>query len=257
MERGSASGWQSLLRSRWATAAEALRVGDGRLARGAVLVLVTALAIVIARDQFHTMGAAPASAGTTEFSAARAAEHVEAVAVAPRPQGSEAAAASVDDIVRELEALGLTPEVQTTTAVRTTEGTDAIFGATVVNVMARIPGTDSSGAIVLSGHYDSGPNALGAGDCRPDQPSQSHRCQSGLVQEAHRHSTSTKRTGPVAGSIRSIDRRSSTEIRDGDRAAINELLALDDDTLARRVSGGVSAARAARARGHRPSGASA
>ncbi|MGE0227504.1 MAG: M28 family peptidase [Dehalococcoidia bacterium] len=137
----------------------------GKFARGAVLVLIMVGAIAIARDQFHTPSPKPISTPATAFSADRAMQHVEALAVAPRPQGSVAAEAARDYIVRAIEALGLTPELQTTTVVRTAEGADAIFASTVVNVLARIPGTDSSGAILVNAHYDSGPNALGAGDC--------------------------------------------------------------------------------------------
>jgi acetylornithine deacetylase/succinyl-diaminopimelate desuccinylase-like protein len=135
------------------------------MVRGVSVLVVGILALMMVRDQFAVPAAQSAAAPETAFSAARAIPHIEAVAVAPRPQGSEAAAAARAYISGELRALGLTPEVQTAATLRTTEGTDTVFGATVVNVMARIPGTDSSGAIVLSGHYDSGPNALGAGDC--------------------------------------------------------------------------------------------
>src|SRR5687767_15170885 len=82
------------------------------LLRGVVIVVVTALSFVVARDQFHTPFPAPVSAPATEFSASRAMRHVEAVAGSPRPQGSEAAAAARDYIKRQLESLGLTPEVQ-------------------------------------------------------------------------------------------------------------------------------------------------
>ncbi len=135
------------------------------LVRLALAGLIVIAAVLISRDQFHTPAAAPASAPETEFSSARAMEHVQAVAVAPRPQGSQSAAAARTYVIAQLEALGLEAEVQDTTTVRTTVGTDAVFASRVVNVMARIPGTDSAGALVLSGHYDSGPNAPGAGDC--------------------------------------------------------------------------------------------
>src|SRR5687767_9917866 len=133
--------------------------------RGALIIVATTLAFLLARDQLATPFPSPVAAPTEEFSASRAMRHVEAVVGTPRPQGSEAASAAREYIVRQLQSLGLTPDVQTTTDVRTHPGTDVVFAATVVNVLARIPGTNSSGAIVISGHYDSGPNALGAGDC--------------------------------------------------------------------------------------------
>lgn len=129
------------------------------------MVLVVVLAALVADSQFSTQSAKPASVSETEFSAERAMSHVTAIAGEPRPQGSDGATRARAYIMNELEALGLTAELQETVAVRTTEGTDAVFGASVVNVMARIPGTDSTGAIVINGHFDSGPNALGAGDC--------------------------------------------------------------------------------------------
>jgi hypothetical protein len=91
--------------------------------------------------------------------------HVEAIAAEPRPQGSAAAREARDYIFAELELLGLSPEIQDAAVVRVQDDAPFVQAGDVENVVVRIPGTDSTGAILLGAHYDSGPGALGAGDC--------------------------------------------------------------------------------------------
>lgn len=92
----------------------------------------------------------------------RAREHIAHIAQEPRPMGSAANAEARSYITEQLTAVGLHPELQTITA-------PDYFGppgstVEVVNVMARIPGTVGSKAVVLMGHYDSVPTTPGAND---------------------------------------------------------------------------------------------
>jgi Peptidase family M28 len=105
----------------------------------------------------------PATAPPTEFSSARALEHIRAIAQQPHLMGSPANAAVRDYLVRELTALGLQPEVQKVTAVNFLYG---VFTAgTPENVVARLEGTAEGGkAFLLMAHYDSMPASLGASD---------------------------------------------------------------------------------------------
>ena len=76
-------------------------------------------------------------------------KHLAEISKAPHPVGSAAHTQVRDYILRELSALGLTPEIQETT---------------VSNVVARIKGARNSKAILLVGHYDTVENSPGASD---------------------------------------------------------------------------------------------
>ena len=106
--------------------------------------------------------AVPATAPATEFSALRAMAHVAQIARRPHPVGSADHARVRDYVVMTLEGMGLTVERQKTTATRT--GAGGAFAASVENLLARVKGTASTGAILLASHYDSVPAAPGAAD---------------------------------------------------------------------------------------------
>jgi hypothetical protein len=96
-----------------------------------------------------------ARAAGMEFSAENAMRHLEAIALKPRPwQGNEEArSAIVDALLKD----GLHPEIQTYSSVISRN-------KPVQNVAVRIPGTQSSGAIVVTAHYDTMAQSPGAGD---------------------------------------------------------------------------------------------
>jgi hypothetical protein len=107
----------------------------------------------------------PASAEPTSFAAERAMRHLEAIATETRFAGSPNHARTREYIQAELRDLGLQPQLQRTAVVnRFSEDADPEAG-TVTNIVARIPGTNSSGAIALNAHYDSGATGPGASDC--------------------------------------------------------------------------------------------
>ncbi len=137
--------------------------------------LVTFLVLV----QMTPPAVVPASAPSTAFSAERAYEHLEIIAKAPHPTGSLENTRVRGYLFNQLALLDVQPETQTSTSVyndtgkwglagprglETAPDTWSIAGASVHNIIARIPGTDSTGAIVLSAHYDSVPFAPGASD---------------------------------------------------------------------------------------------
>jgi hypothetical protein len=107
--------------------------------------------------------AVPASAPPTDFSAARALVHLRAFAREPHPVGTAAHDAVRDYIVQQLSGLGVRPEVQTATVVSPRWGSP-YSAATVYNVLARLPGTGSTKAVMLAGHYDSVSAGPGASD---------------------------------------------------------------------------------------------
>ena len=104
----------------------------------------------------------PASAPRDEFSAQRALAHVSAIARVPHPVGTNANVESRQYIVDQLSALGLNP--QTFTAVGVDNNSWALVAGRANDIVGRLPGTASSGAILLMAHYDSVSSGPGAAD---------------------------------------------------------------------------------------------
>lgn len=105
----------------------------------------------------------PASAPETKFSAERAWRHLERIAdEEPTPIGGAGGDVVRDYLVDELTALGLDVEVQEGVGVRTFDA-DTVAGR-VENVVATLPGRDSTGRVFLAAHYDTTFGAPGASD---------------------------------------------------------------------------------------------
>ncbi|MGK5680681.1 M28 family peptidase [Actinoplanes sp. URMC 104] len=102
--------------------------------------------------------AEPASAPATRFSAERAYRQVEAIATRPHPVGSAANDEVREHLLTTLRGLGLSPEVQDTVSIEGAGLSSSAGGtglARVRNVVATIPGTGSTGRVLLVAHYDS------------------------------------------------------------------------------------------------------
>jgi hypothetical protein len=109
----------------------------------------------------------PTNAPLTEFSSGRAMQHLQVIAQRPHPMGSPEHTEVRKYLLRELAAMGLSVEVQTTTAVSHREsasGRNPLNAGSVHNVVARLHGTDHGKAILLAAHYDSVPTGPGASD---------------------------------------------------------------------------------------------
>jgi hypothetical protein len=130
--------------------------------RGPVMLLVLLLGSWLASPQRSLPRPGAANAPDTAFSSARAMAHLVEIARAAHPPGSPEHDSVRVYLVDRLEDLGLEPQVQVTTSVLGRE--TYARAATVRNIVARIPGEDSSGAIVLTAHYDGRGLALAAGD---------------------------------------------------------------------------------------------
>lgn len=103
----------------------------------------------------------PATSPDTVFSAERAMRHVEEIAVRPHAVGSEDHARVRDYLIAQLAGMGLRPQVQATTAV----GTRYQSAGRVENVLAWMPGADTTGkAVLVVTHYD----GVGAGPAAGD-----------------------------------------------------------------------------------------
>lgn len=130
---------------------------DGRLAAfifGAALVAV-AFAWWMSLAPRPLPGIGPADA----FSAYRAIEHVRQMAVEPHPGGSHANEKVYEYIAGQLQAMGVEMVVERPIMLRdgrTVERNGAI--------LARLPGTASTGAFAVDAHFDSTPYGPGAAD---------------------------------------------------------------------------------------------
>jgi hypothetical protein len=106
----------------------------------------------------------PGDAPPANFSASRAIQDLKAIAMEPRPMGSSQGHAEVRDyLLDEIRALGLEPQVQDTYGLRLVQPGTVLAGH-VENILARLPGTDPEGAIILVAHYDTSPGSPGAVD---------------------------------------------------------------------------------------------
>lgn len=107
--------------------------------------------------------AVPVTAPDTEFASARAMAHLEPIAREVHPTGSPGHDRVRDYLTEQISALGLTPEIQRTTAVYQMPQVTYDRTGTVQNILTRIPGSDPTGqAVLLIAHYDSSISSFGA-----------------------------------------------------------------------------------------------
>ncbi|HVA79559.1 MAG TPA: M20/M25/M40 family metallo-hydrolase [Candidatus Binataceae bacterium] len=128
--------------------------------------IVLVLAIILTISAIQKGGPPPAvgaGAPARDFSAARAMPDLRAIAARPHPLASSDEARVRGYLMKRLTKLGAAPEIETATAARQSPFGPRTF-AIVNNIVARIPGTASTGAIMLVAHYDSVPSGPGAGD---------------------------------------------------------------------------------------------
>lgn len=136
-------------------------------ASASIGVLVLALSIVLVFQMQRPPAAGNSASGAADFSSARAFEHVRQIALKPHPPGSAEHIRVRDMIRQELAKLGVNSEIETGTAANpriATRFRAAVPAGTVENIIARLPGRDSTKAILLAAHYDSVQNAPGAAD---------------------------------------------------------------------------------------------
>lgn len=94
--------------------------------------------------------AVSADAPAAYFSAERAMTDLAVIAKEPHASGSRAQSLVRQYIVEQVKAIGLDAQIDTSGAVS--------------NILVRIPGTNSTGIVLVTGHYDSHSPAPGAGD---------------------------------------------------------------------------------------------
>lgn len=102
--------------------------------------------------------------GPGQFSVERAMSDVRFLAQVPRPMGAAGVNRARAYIVSQLRSQGFSPAVQTTSVVGGFDSENHV-AARVTNIVARLPGTASTGAIAFNAHYDSVAQSPGASDC--------------------------------------------------------------------------------------------
>jgi hypothetical protein len=127
----------------------------------ALLVLAAALMLTVMAEG-SVQQPVPASEPGRQFSAERAMTHLERFATEPRPLGSPASDRARDYVAEQLRSAGFGVQIQHSVGSRSAAGL-ATFGR-VQNVVATLPGRDSTGAVVLAAHYDSAAAGPGASD---------------------------------------------------------------------------------------------
>ncbi|MCC3372542.1 M20/M25/M40 family metallo-hydrolase [Cohnella sp. REN36] len=132
-----------------------------RLARLCAILILLLGAMLAGWLQVRAPRPAGLDAPAEAFSAARAMTDLAEIAKEPHPIGSPAHDEVRDYLLARLEHLGLKPEVQRT---EITPPWDPGLTATVENLAVRIPGTDSTKAVMIAAHYDSVSRGPGAAD---------------------------------------------------------------------------------------------
>ncbi len=112
------------------------------------------MAIILAAFRTLPPPALSADALANVFSAGRAVTTIEVIARSPRSVGSRAYENAKAYLLTQLESLGLETDVQDT----------YLDGVRVENVLARLEGTETKDAILLSAHLDTVQHAPGAAD---------------------------------------------------------------------------------------------
>lgn len=139
-------------------------LAPGRLiGLGTLMIIFLVLLTIIAVYMQTPPAAVSSDAAAAVFSSGRAMKRLEVTNRKPHPVGSLEHQEVQNYLVAELSAAGLDPKVQETTV--TTNRFGDLRAATVRNIAARLAGTNGSGkAVLIVGHYDTVPTAMGASD---------------------------------------------------------------------------------------------
>jgi len=129
-----------------------------------LLGLIICLSITAGLFTFQMVDIVPATTAAEEFSTERAFTHIAKIAQEPHPMGSDEIERVRRYIIDEITSLGLTVMIQGTTVPDYYSTMYNREPVDIYNVFAVLEGTDSTGSIVLMGHYDTVPASPGAND---------------------------------------------------------------------------------------------
>ncbi len=129
------------------------------------LVVLMILAAVVGIWPLAVPPPLPATTAPDAFSVEEALADLAVITAQPRAPGMPGLAASREYLAGEFTALGLTPEITDEQMVEQNGEFGIVTIAQAYNLLARLPGTDSTGAIVIAGHLDGVHTTPGASDC--------------------------------------------------------------------------------------------
>ncbi|ASS74163.1 hypothetical protein CIG75_03610 [Tumebacillus algifaecis] len=136
---------------------------NNNIIRSLVVLLILSLTAFLGLNQIAAPNVLPKDAPADQFSAERAALHVEQIAKEPHSTGTVEAAKVRDYLLSELKKAGLDAQVQEADSARVSHGT--VYSGHIQNVIARLKGTAGGDkAILIAAHYDSVQTAPGASD---------------------------------------------------------------------------------------------
>ncbi len=130
------------------------------LALHVVAVLAIMLLAAMGLQHVQLGPASPTTPVSGEFSLQRAMQQLQRIAQRPHPMGTEEHDRVRDELMSQLEALGVAPQLHADTAL----APDHHAVGKVQNIVARLHGTTPGKAVLLSAHYDSAPGSPGAAD---------------------------------------------------------------------------------------------
>ena len=129
---------------------------------GISLFIVAALIGMVLIHRAGTLPAENSSPADTAFSVPLASQYLKQIARAPHSTGTPENARVRAYIAATCAGLGLDTSIQHATSV--TSWNSGVMVGNIYNVIARLKGVHSSKTVIVAGHYDSQPNALGASD---------------------------------------------------------------------------------------------
>jgi hypothetical protein len=138
--------------------------GRRRWWMGAAALAALVLVAIASTLSMAPTGPVAADAPADVFSADRALRHIEAIADSPRPVGSAQHAEARAYLVGVLGSLGWRTEVQESVGMFDFGNNGTQNLAAVANVIATKPGSDATGTVVLTAHYDTVAGSPGAAD---------------------------------------------------------------------------------------------
>jgi hypothetical protein len=125
-----------------------------------ILLLIIFISVIwISLLQFRSPEVLPRNAKDNQFSAQRAEDYLKEFAIKPHPIGSKEHDRVRDYLMNTLTSLGVTPKIQKVENVNV--GKNKVD---IENIIARIPGKESSKAIMITAHYDTVSDSPGGAD---------------------------------------------------------------------------------------------
>lgn len=128
-----------------------------------IIAIISAIVLMLILISLQAAPSAKVSNETGQFSVENALRHVEKIANAPHPIGSENHQKTQEYLKQSLGSLGINPEIQTVVAENTRFGMPFQAGY-VTNISGTLKGNGNGEILLIAAHYDSVSTGPGAAD---------------------------------------------------------------------------------------------